>query len=551
MSDTIKNFFNAHAGKEPADKKNAVVQMFMQQIETGDHDGVTALSRALCPHFEEDDQAEIVYQLVKNTKDEQWDIFYKNSYASIVSLKSTVVTLAFEDKNIDALKRITPNDQQSSIPKYLSKIDVEWFKENYTEIEAVLDIKVQTPAFQDTLYYFIKEDRLDVLKVFLPQIPSFKRRYENLFYNALKERNQEAIEYFLTDATFKNLAKQDHKVRYNCTKSIFKEAQEFEESESLCMRIFEKMHTHGVFKGLANHIDFDKIIRKNQIDFVGLYLNCGYKIHPISAASYVGICAARNYTDMMRLILSTQDHASFNNDFNMDYFKTAVLRDHLECVKMLHDAGLTKRYSIGFENARSIEMLEYLRTQGYDFPADKKRMMTGGRSYKYKAYIDRQYRYKDIRENLLTLAKEDKEYLGNLSLARLRKPQTLPSGIKGRGITLAAMGGMFEHVKLAAARHQHPMPLRAQDLIIEDPQLKRRPIEVLIATDTVTALFEPLVWQNDIKNFEIFWQAAIPEELKDKYQNLYQSCHSALKVAKMPSTSGKATPLKRRRPKMG
>lgn len=549
MENSIENIFNGLSASSDKDARisthhiQSIVEYIQALADQNQLNEIRTTFQKMSSKLKTDDQAEIVYQCAKISTDNQWQAISKNFSASYVVYRDDVIATALYHKDLKALDRIPFESEMPNFTTRLEKIDAQWLKNNMSEIETALDVDFGDLRLINSMHRLIETGRHDVFQVLFENIPQEKRRYQMAFLQALKSHDTQASEYFLTPKTFKFYAGMETSLRYKNMRVLFKEAQGFD--ENIAMKMFQGFHDHGAIKSQLTLPDIEKMVHLRQRDFLKQFVDLGYIVRGNLAIDLSFICARNNEPEMQKLLLAPLDGNPYQQyDYSLREFSRAIRNDNLECVKIAHDTGLSTFHKNLIQHCASVEMYEYMTGIGYELPNDRRLMVTDSRPYSYKALIERQYLYRDLRADPLELNERDIQYLKGLTFANLRKVHSLPSGVRGRGMTLAAKSGRFDVVIAAALKHTHNAPFALNDLYKEDRNLKCRLIDVLIATEQAGAMFEPLLWRNRTEEMEKAWRA-IPREEKSKYEKSYKNALNALKVKENLKTPSN-TPLRRR-----
>ncbi|GEM_PF-5001270 len=539
MLENLETVFNRIAIRKDYCDIDHVAWQFIRFAKDEQAENITKFSRQMVSKVPKDAVETIYYQIARDCTRQEWDYLYKNFTSNKVTMGEALIAECLKAQDLDTITKLEMELETREATNVLRFIDYEWFTQNYYNVISALKLDIEHATFRDRLHTLIQEKRGDLFRLFYDKIETNSRPSHLYLLHAVRCKDQETLDFLDCDKTYQDIASLDSGRKMRFARQIIHDAHNYD--ISIVKRLFDQYKKHGlVYHG---NVILERVVSGHHMEFFQHYLDSGEKIYETQAAELVGICLKNNYTKFLDLILSTQDPALYNH-INRRDMEEAVRSNHVQALQSLYQHGTPSKTNMIIQNARSVEMLEFLRSKGYEMPEDRRKMITDHRPFAYRRYVEDYYLYKDLKQRKLDLTKEDLEFLSTLPLSNLRKVQTLPSGIKGRGITIAALAGHFDIVVLAAAKHKYDGQFSHVDLLTEDRNLKCRPIDALMANEQADALLDPIMWQKNQTNLENIWMT-IPSHARPKLEHLYKNC---LEVNSLQSkkSARKRPALKRR-----
>ena len=440
----------------------------------------------------------------------------------------------------------------SDLNNFFRNVDYQDFVKNHDFYlhQPMLNIERDTEEFNTYLSELIKMNRGDLFR-FFTDTP--ERKCGNIFYlyYAIKYHDADTIQHLLCPAIYKKFAALEDEPRRRQIKQTLEKLIPF--SPNLAAELLKGLHGAGALKNASFFTNFLETVERQGLNFIKAYYECGYEIDKRVIPELIAKAASLGDEDTMDFLAQQFPDPFKNNSIQARYILSALRQNHVACFKKLFDLGYIPDLEQKFVqdnifSATSVDMIEFMLGKGYPLPQDQEKMVASRKNYFVRSFLERQYLYQELNQKKPGFSDQDISFLKQQDLAHLRKYQTLPSGRKGRGITLASLAGEFNIVANAAARHKYPAPFNWKDLHGFDDKLKMRPIDCLMAYNQGHLVFNPAIWKDDTEMLEKIWESIIPRERKSVYQKAYQNCKNLMFFKTTPPEAAPKKTIRRRPP---
>tara|TARA_B100000686_G_C16803614_1_gene988126 strand:- start:1726 stop:3090 length:1365 start_codon:yes stop_codon:yes gene_type:complete len=437
---------------------------------------------------------------------------------------------------------------------FFKNVDLDNFIKNqdFYLNQPYIDVDINSEEFKDYLTELLKIGRGDLFRHFADTTEKRTHNKLNLYY-AIKSRDPQTVKALMVDDVYEVYAALSRDERSKLVRYTLRELIKMD--LDLAAQLMRDYHRHGVSDKVYTDIDWGYIAKAQNLNFIKAYHDCGNTFGDAYREETIFQAARQNRMDVMDYFASRMEKPLANCSPHQNLVFDILVADNVDCYKRLYEFGYDPKLEEGFKDhmlrsARSVEMAEFMRSVGYKMPDDKSGFTATRKTAHFDSYLNRYYLYQDICGRKDNVTNQDLKALAGQDLAVLRKPQTLPSGMKGRGITLATLAGAFNIVAQAAKRHHHPAPFDMRDLFCYDDKLKFKPFDVLMARDEGHHLFKPDLWGFDKEKVNYVWKL-IPAEKKQRYKADHQNALKIINARSAHQNRGKTSQSRgiRRRPK--